>query len=128
MIQLAKVFALNRKGLNLPRGLAIAAVLVALGALLVALDREAHVLTFVFAVLLAALGDPGGSFAYRAQRMTLFGVIGALCVGAIEIAELSFTSSTIAWACRLPETGPGKALRRDGTTSPARETARSAPL
>jgi hypothetical protein len=39
MSRLAKVFALNRKGLNLPRGLAITAVLVALGAILVALDR-----------------------------------------------------------------------------------------
>ncbi len=78
MSRLAKVFALNRKGLNLPRGLEIAAVLVALGALLVALDREAYVLTFVFAVLFAALSDPGGAFTYRAQRMVLFGVIGAL--------------------------------------------------
>ena len=74
----AKAFALNRKGLNLPRGLEIAGVLVALGALLVALDREAYVLTFVFAVLFAALSDPGGTFAYRAQRMVLYGVIGAL--------------------------------------------------
>jgi Fusaric acid resistance protein-like len=78
MSQLAKVFALNRKGLNLPRGAAVAGVLVALGAALVALDRETYVLTFVFAVLLAGLADPGGTFAYRAQHMALFGVIGAL--------------------------------------------------
>ena len=78
MSRLAKVFALDRKGLNLPRGLEIAGVLVALGALLVALDREAYVLTFVFAVLFAALSDPGGAFAYRTQRMVLYGVIGAL--------------------------------------------------
>ena len=78
MSRLAKVFALDRKGLNLPRGLEIAGVLVALGVLLVALDREAYVLTFVFAVLFAALSDPGGTFAYRAQRMVLYGVIGGL--------------------------------------------------
>ena len=78
MDRLAKVFALDRKGLNLPRGLEIAGVLVALGALLVALDREAYVLTFDFAILFAALSDPGGKFAYRAQRMVLYGVIGAL--------------------------------------------------
>jgi hypothetical protein len=78
MSRLAKVFALDRKGLNLPRGLEIAGVLVALGALLVALEREAYVLTFVFAVLFAALSDPGGAFAYRAQRMVLYGAIGAL--------------------------------------------------
>ena len=78
MSQRARVFALNRKGLNPARGLAIAGVLVALGALLVALDREAYVLTLVFAVLFAALSDPGGTFAYRAQRMVLYGVIGAL--------------------------------------------------
>ena len=35
-------------------------------------------LTFVFAVLFAALSDPGGTFGYRVQRMALFGVIGAL--------------------------------------------------
>jgi len=78
MSQMAQVFALDRRGLNLPRGLAIAAVLAALAALLVALDREAYVLTFVFAILFAALSDPGGAFGYRAQRMALFGVIGAL--------------------------------------------------
>jgi hypothetical protein len=78
MSQLAKVFALNRKGLNLPRGVAVAGVLVVLAAILAALDYETYVLTFVFAVLFAALSDPGGKFGYRAQRMALFAVIGAL--------------------------------------------------
>jgi hypothetical protein len=81
MSQLAKVFELNRKGLNLPRGFATAGVLVVLGAVLVALDYETYVLTFVFAVLFAALSDPGGTFGYRAQRMALFGVVGALLTG-----------------------------------------------
>jgi hypothetical protein len=78
MNQLAKVFELNRKGLNLPRGFAIAGVLVVLGAILIALDYETYALTFIFAVLFAALSDPGGKFGYRAQRMAGFGVIGAL--------------------------------------------------
>ena len=91
MSGLAKVFALNRKGLNLRRGLAIAVVLVALAALLVALDREAYVLTFVFAVLFAGLSDPGGTFAYRAQRMVLYGVIGAL------LTALGFSIGGGAW-------------------------------
>lgn len=78
MTRLAKVFELNRKGLNLPRGFAVAGVLAALSAALIALDYESYVLTFVFAVLLTALGDRGGNFGSRVQRMAGFGVIGAL--------------------------------------------------
>jgi uncharacterized membrane protein YccC len=78
MSRLAKLFALNRKGLNLPRGLAVAGVLAVLTALLLGLGHEGYVLTVVFAVLFAALSDPGGKFGSRAQRMVLFGVIGAL--------------------------------------------------
>jgi hypothetical protein len=89
--QLAKVFELNRKGLNLPRGLAVAGVLWALAAILVGLGHESYVLTVVFAVLFAALSDPGGSFAYRAQRMAIFGVIGAL------LTALSFGIGGGAW-------------------------------
>ena len=90
MSRSAKAFALDRKGLNLPRGVEIAAVLVALGAILVALDRESYVLTFVFAVLFAALSDPGGTFTYRAQRMVLYGVIGALLT-ALGFVFIGFT-------------------------------------
>jgi hypothetical protein len=76
--QLAKVFELNRKGLNLQRGFGVAGVLAVLTALLVGLGHVGYVLTVVFAVLFAALSDPGGRFGHRAQRMALFGVIGAL--------------------------------------------------
>jgi hypothetical protein len=76
--RLAKLFELNRKGLNLQRGFIVAGVLVVLTALLLGLGHVGYVLTFVFAVLFAALSDPGGKFGYRVQRMALFGVLGAL--------------------------------------------------
>ena len=78
MTHLAKVFQLDRKGLNLRRGAAVAGVLAVLTALLIGLDHEGYVLTIVLAVLFAALSDPGGTFGYRVQRMALFGVLGAL--------------------------------------------------
>jgi hypothetical protein len=89
--QLAKVFELNRKGLNLPRGFAIAGVLAVLAAILIVLDYETYLLTVGFAVLMAALSDPGGTFGYRAQRMALFGVIGAL------LTALAFGLGGEAW-------------------------------
>ena len=78
MTHLTKVFQLDRKGLNLRRGAAVAGVLAVLTALLIGLDHEGYVLTIVLAVLFAALSDPGGTFGYRVQRMALFGVLGAL--------------------------------------------------
>ncbi len=78
MSRLAKLFELNRKGLNLQRGFAVVGVLAVFTALLLGLGHEGYVLTIVFAVLFAALSDPGGTFGQRAQRMALFGVIGAL--------------------------------------------------
>jgi hypothetical protein len=77
MNRLAKLFELNRKGLNLQRGFAVAGVLVVLTALLIGLGHEGYVLTVVFAVMFAALSDPGGKFGYRVPRMALFGLIGA---------------------------------------------------
>ncbi len=76
MNRLAKLFELNRKGLNLQRGFIVAVVLVVLAALLMGLGHEGYVLTVVFAVMFAALSDPGGKFGYRVQRTVLFGLIG----------------------------------------------------
>ncbi|HUK77280.1 MAG TPA: FUSC family protein [Thermoleophilia bacterium] len=91
MSRLAKLFELNRKGLNLPRGFIVAGVLLVLTALLIGLGHVGYVLTFIFAVLFAALSDPGGKFGYRVQRMALFGVLGAL------LTALGFGIGESAW-------------------------------
>ncbi|HTX70640.1 MAG TPA: FUSC family protein, partial [Thermoleophilia bacterium] len=91
MSQLAKVLKCNWKGLNLRRGFIVAAVLLVLTILLLGLGHEGYVLTFVFAVLFAALSDPGGKFGYRVQRMALFGVLGAL------LTALGFGIGGSAW-------------------------------
>jgi uncharacterized membrane protein YccC len=76
--RLAKVFTCDWKGLNLQRGLMVAAVLAALTALLVGLGHVGYVLTVILAVLFAALSDPGGTFGHRTQRMIGFALLGAL--------------------------------------------------
>jgi hypothetical protein len=76
--RLAKLFELNRAGLNVP--LAVAAVLILLALLIASylLGAETYSVTALFAVLVLALSDPGGKFGSGAIRMGVVALIGAL--------------------------------------------------
>ncbi|BCJ39983.1 hypothetical protein GCM10010168_28410 [Actinoplanes ianthinogenes] len=91
--RLARVFALNRAGLAVRRGLAAIVILAVLLAALHALDLQAYALSLVFGVLFVALSDPGGPYRARLREMTLVGVVGA------PLTALGFAAGT--WACGL---------------------------
>ena len=79
MSQVAKVFELNRKGLNVGRGVTVAAATMLLPLIvLTALHLEHYWTSMAFGALFVWLSDPGGNYAFRVRDMALVGVIGTL--------------------------------------------------
>jgi hypothetical protein len=78
MSQVAKVFELNRKGLNLPRGVASLGVLLVPLIVLAVLDQEKYLISMFFGALFVGLSDPGGDYLQRVSRLAEVGVIGAV--------------------------------------------------
>jgi len=91
MTQLADVFKLNPKGLNVRRALG---VLVVMGVPLIVLhvvNQEVYYLSLAFGALFVGLNDPGGEYGYRLPRMALNAVAGAL------LTVLGFAIGDGAW-------------------------------
>jgi hypothetical protein len=78
MTQLAKVFELNRQGLNIARGIAIAVVLLLPLVVLGLIHQDQYWLSVSFGAMFVGLSDPGGEYAHRVPPMALTGVAGAL--------------------------------------------------
>ena len=76
MNRMAAVFALNRKGLNIPRGLELLGVLIVLLIVLALADQEKYWLSFTFGALFVALSDPGGAYGVRFREMGWVGLVG----------------------------------------------------
>jgi hypothetical protein len=77
--QAAKVFELNTKGINVPRGAVAAGALLITLVVVSALHRDdRYFLSVAFGLLFVALSDPGGEYLFRLRRMAAAGVIGAL--------------------------------------------------
>jgi Fusaric acid resistance protein-like len=91
MTQLAKVFELNRKGLNVRRAVGVAVVMLVPLIVLAALDQEKYWLTVSFGALFVGLNDPGGEYGYRLPRLALNAVAGAL------LTALGFAIGAGAW-------------------------------
>jgi len=81
MSQLARIFAINRKGLKLVGGAEMAGLLFVLWFVIVQTNQQQYFTTVVFAVLLVALSDPGGGYERRASRMAIFALLGGLVTG-----------------------------------------------
>ena len=71
-----KVFAINRKGFNLSRGLELVGVLLVPLVVLGALNKDKYLLSVTFGILFTGLSDPGGAYAIRLREMALVGVLG----------------------------------------------------
>ncbi len=88
---LSKVFELNPRGLNWPRGVMFLDVVLVPLVVFWAIGYEQYLLSAVFGVLFAGLADPGGGYGYRASRIAAFGLIGA------AVTALGFGISPDAW-------------------------------
>jgi hypothetical protein len=78
MTRLSEVFALNRKGLNVPRGLEALVVLSLPFIVLIAVDEEKYLLSVVFGVVFVACSDPGGGMVMRLRPVVATAIVGAL--------------------------------------------------
>ena len=78
MGRVAKLFELNREGLNIQRGLMFVGVLPVPAIILAALDKQQHLLNGALGGLLVVLSDAGGEVWFPAQRMAEVAMVGAL--------------------------------------------------
>ncbi|MFF2653907.1 FUSC family protein [Streptomyces sp. NPDC058045] len=88
---LSEVFALDRAGVNWPR--AVVFLDVALVPLVVfwAIGHEEYLLSALFGLLIAALGDPGGGYGHRASSVVVLTLIGA------GVTAVGFAVGNQAW-------------------------------
>ena len=69
MTQIAKVFELNRNGLNVRRAVGVAVVMVVPLIVLHVLNQDVYYLSVAFGALFVGLNDPGGEYGYRLPRL-----------------------------------------------------------
>jgi hypothetical protein len=72
----AKVFQVNRQGINLTRGLWVMGVLLVPLIVLGVLSKEKYWLSVSFAAISVALMDPGGTYQHRLRAMAGVGLVG----------------------------------------------------
>jgi len=75
-MSLAKIFAVDRQGIKIARGLVVVVAMLIPLAVLSAIGLEKYWLSLVFAMLFVALSDPGGTYRRRLRAMTAVGLIG----------------------------------------------------
>jgi fusaric acid resistance family protein len=78
MSHVSKLFAIDRKGINLQRGLVATAVLLVPFVVLAVWGSEKYWLSVSFGALFVGLSDPGGTYGVRLRTMGAVGLIGTL--------------------------------------------------
>ena len=91
----SKVFALNPAGLNWPRGVWFLDVAMVPLFILWAIGHEQYLISALFGLQFSALIDPGGSYANRAWRTAVFGLIGA------GVTAFGFEMGRQAWGWQM---------------------------
>ena len=89
--RVAKLFELNREGLNIQRGLMFVGVLPVPGIILAALDKQQYLLNAALGGLVVGLSDAGRELGFPARRMAEVAVFGAL------LSALGFGIGAGAW-------------------------------
>jgi len=74
----ANVFAMKTKGVNVPRGVAVAGLALLTLVVTSALHQQRYFLSVAFGLLFVTLSDPGGKYLPRLSRTAAVGLIGAL--------------------------------------------------
>jgi hypothetical protein len=90
-VHAAKVFALNTEGVNVPRGVAVAGLVLVTLVVTAAVHQERYFLSVAFGLLFVELSDPGGKYLPRLSRTAVVGLIGAL------LTALGFALGGHAW-------------------------------
>ena len=75
---LAKAFALNTKGIDVPRGVLVAGLLLITDVVCASQGQRRYFLSVAFGVLFVTLSDPGSGYLSRVRRMAAVGAVGAL--------------------------------------------------
>jgi Fusaric acid resistance protein-like len=91
MSRFSKLFALNRNGLNAPRGLIVLGILAVPLIVLDVIGKEQYWVSVAFGALFVGLSDEGGDFGHRATSMGVVAVVGAL------LTAVGFGIGTGAW-------------------------------
>jgi hypothetical protein len=78
----ANVFTMKTKGINVPRGVAVAGLVLITLVVTSAVHQERYFLSVAFGLLFVALSDPGGEYLPRLRRTTVVGLAGALLTAA----------------------------------------------
>jgi len=76
--RLAKIFEIDRRGINLPRAAVATGVLLIPFIVLAAVGHEKYWLSVSFAALFTGIADPGGAYRIRLRTMAAVGLIGTL--------------------------------------------------
>jgi hypothetical protein len=79
---MAHVFAMKTRAVNVPRGVAVAGLVLITLVVTSALHQERYFLGVAFGLLFVALSDPGGEYLPRLRRTAVVGLIGALLTAA----------------------------------------------
>ncbi len=74
----AQIFTLNTKGVNVPRGVAMAGLLLLTFVVTSSQHLDRYFLSVAFGLLFVTLSDPGGGYLSRFRRMAVIGIAGAL--------------------------------------------------
>ena len=75
---LAKAFVLNTTGVDVPRGVLVAGLVLITNVVCASQGQRRYFLSVAFGVLFVTLSDPGGAYLSRLRRMAAMGAVGAL--------------------------------------------------
>jgi hypothetical protein len=95
MSRVSKLFVIDRKGINVPRGLVATAVLLVPFVVLAVWGSEKYWLSVSFGALFVGLSDPGGPYGVRVKTMGAVGLIGTV------LTALGFAIGGGPWAIVL---------------------------
>ena len=104
---LAKVFEVNRQGIDLTRGLWVMGIFLVPLVVLGLLDQEKYWLSMTFAILSVALMDPGGQYQHRLRAMAGVGLVG------VPLTAVGFAVGGGPWGLVVVVMSPGTSGRCD---------------
>ncbi|MFK0259071.1 hypothetical protein [Streptomyces sp. NPDC090445] len=94
--EVSAIFKIDRQGFNLRRGVSVLLVMLIPVVVLGALGEEEYFVSVALGALFTGLCDPGGRYSYRAPRLVVIAVSGAL------LTALGYWLGAQAWGLVVP--------------------------